>query len=68
MNFAQEESEVMQMKIDTSGANKAISEAIKAIGNAYVYEDLRLCTVKLISATSYLVGCIEGMQGDSDDE
>ena len=58
----------MQMKIDTSGANKAISEAIKAICDAYVYEDLRLCTVKLISVTSYLVGCVEGMQGDSDDE
>lgn len=56
------------MKIDTSGANKAISGAIKAIGDAYVYEDLRLITVNLIAVTSYLVGCIEGMQGDSDDE
>lgn len=56
------------MTIDTSGANKAISEAIEAIGNDYRYEDLRMSTVKMISATSYLVGCIEGMQGDSGDE
>ena len=62
------ESEVKQMKIDTSGANKALSEAIKAVGNDYRYEDLRMSTINLISKTSYLVGYIEGMQGDSDDE
>lgn len=56
------------MTIDTSAVNKAISEAIKAVGNAYRYEDLRMSTISLISATSYLVGCIEGMQGDTDDE
>ena len=56
------------MTIDTSGANKAISDAIKAVGDAYIYEDLRMSTIKLISATSYLVGCIEGMQGEADEE
>ena len=58
----------MQMKIDTSGANKVISEAIIAVGECYTYEDLRLITVNLIAVTSHLVGCIEGMQGDTDDE
>ena len=58
----------MKMTIDTSNANKAIAEAINAVGDAYIYEELRKSTTKLISATSYLVGCIEGMQGEVDDE
>ena len=58
----------MQMKIDTSRANKAISEAIKEVGECYTCEDLRLITVNLIAVTSYLVGCVEGMQGEADDE
>ena len=63
-----EQRTVIQMTIDTSGANNAISEAIKAVcDDAYIYEDLRMSTIKLISATSYLVGCLEGMQGESDD-
>ena len=56
------------MKIDTSGANKAISEAITAIDNGCSYEELKTSTIRLISALSYLIGCVEGMQGEEDDE
>lgn len=54
--------------IDTLGASNAISEAITAIGNGCSYEELRKRTILLISTVSYLVGCIEGIQGDSDDD
>ena len=56
------------MTINTSGANKAIYEALTAIDNCCSYEELRTRTIKLISALSYLVGWIEGMQGEADDE
>ncbi len=52
--------------IDTLGASNAISEAITAIGNGS-YEELKMSTIMLISTVSYLVGCIEGMQGEPDD-
>ena len=54
--------------INILGASNAISEAIAVMDSGCSYEELRTSTVKLISALSYLVGCIEGMQGDSDDE
>ena len=65
--IAPTESEVKQM-IDTLGASNAISEAITAIGNGCSYEELRMKTIKLISTVSYLAGCIEGIQGEADDE
>lgn len=56
------------MKIDTLSAGNIISEAITAIDNCCSYDELKTSTIRLISATSYLIGCIEGIQGDSDDE
>lgn len=58
----------MQMKINTLGANKAIYDAITAINDSCTYGELRTNTIKLISALSYLVGCVEGIQGEADDE
>ncbi len=59
------------MKIDLTSANQIITKAIKAVGKGCTYEDLRLNTVNLIAAASYLVGCIEMiemMQDDVDEE
>ena len=58
----------MQMTIDTLSAGNIISEAITAIDNCCSYDELKTSTIRLISALSYLVGYIEGMQGDTDDE
>lgn len=57
----------MQMTINTSGADKAISEAITAIDNGCSYEELKTRAIMLISALSYYVGFIEGVRGEADD-
>ncbi len=67
-NIVALESGVTKMMINISTINTAITAAIKAVGEGYTYEDLRLNTVNLIAAASYLVGCVEWMRGEADDE